>query len=131
MKALKFILIVVFVVVFVGVKNADAQAIVIRDNVIFFTIPHPYEDSGKVTFESISSKSTISSSGKIVKTATFELPKNNFLVPPKGRQTIIGANVIVDGITLTDERVVIKSSGKFKLVFHLNGAGANLPVGWQ
>jgi hypothetical protein len=38
-----------------------------------------------------------------------------------------------DGTTevITDEMAVLTKSGNLKFVYHSNGAGSNLPVGWD
>lgn len=131
MKALKFIFIAIFVLSTSVAKEATAQAIVVHDAELTFNVPHPNRDDAKIELISLSSKTTITPSGNIVKTATFQLPDDNFLIPEKGTKTIIVGKLTVDGVQLRDERVEIKKSGKFKVTFHMNGAGTASPVGWQ
>lgn len=130
MKALKFIFIATFVITVFVAKDASAQAIVTHDDELTFYVPHPNRNDEKKEFVSISSRTTITPAGNIVKTATFQLPEDNFLVPEKGTKTIIITRLDVAGVKLSDERVDIKKSGKFKVTFHMNGAGTASPKGW-
>ncbi|MBT3385081.1 MAG: hypothetical protein HN778_11420 [Prolixibacteraceae bacterium] len=134
MKTVKLIFVLIFVFGILNSYQARSQAIIIRDNTINFIAKNP--DTGLLEyFPSISSRTTLSASGTIVKTATFELYKNHFLIPEKGIN-IIGVRIEVETeegqlVDLTDEKVEIRQSGVFKVILHLNGAGTNLPVGWQ
>ncbi len=130
MKSLKFIFSAVFILTVFYSNSASAQAVIVRDNVLTFTCPHPAGDSRSTEFESITSKSIITPSGNVVKTAVFQLPEGNFLIPAKGEKSIIATRLEVDGIVLRDARVEVKSSGRFKVTFHLNGSGTSSPLGW-
>jgi hypothetical protein len=126
MKASKVFLIVLLAVGVSSSFQARSQAEVIFDNVVTFT-----DGNGEV-FESIDSRITLSASGKIMKTATFQLPQDNYLVPEKGI-SYIGAivkqtNVFGEEVIMYDVWVEITKSGRFKLVVHSNGAGVNFPA---
>ena len=105
MKALKLIFIAVIVITVFAANEAAAQAIVVHDSELTFYVNHPDRESPKMELKSLSSKTTITSFGNIVKTATFQLPDKNFLIPEKGTKTIIVGVLTVDGVELRDERV--------------------------
>lgn len=78
---------------------------------------------------SYSSRTTISTKGNVVKTIYFQLQDDH---PLMGYNIIIGIRVrLDDGTIISDEKVEIKKSGRFKVVLHRNGAGNALPIGWQ
>jgi len=114
--------------------EAKSQAVTITDNVMSFT------DKYDVTFYSIRSRTIELPLGYIVKTASFQLPKDHYLVPDKGT-TIIGLRYVLSYTTdddgnqipdefITDEKVDITHNGRFNVTMHLNGAGHFLPIGW-
>lgn len=131
MKSLKLVFFAVFVLTVFAVNDAAAQAIVIHDSELTFYVPHPNRGDATMDLKSISSKTTITPSGNIMKTATFQLPDDNFLIPEKGTKTIIVGKLTVDGVLLRDERVDVKKSGKFSITLHSNGSGTSSPKGWQ
>ncbi len=130
MKSLKLIFATVFILTVFYSNDISAQAVIVRDNVFTFYFPHPNRNCEKIAIESISSKSVVTPNGNVVKTATFQLPEGNFLIPGKGEKSIIAVNLDVDGIILRDARVEIKSSGTFKVTFHMNGSGTVSSRGW-
>lgn len=76
-----------------------------------------------------SSHTTITPSGNIVKYVYFQLQDDH---PLMGQNFIFAARIkLENGTYLVDERVKLNSDGRFKITVHLNGAGTNLPVGWQ
>ncbi len=122
--------------------EAKSQAVTIHDNVMTFT------DGKGDTFYSTRSKTIELPSGFILKTASFQLPEDNYLVPDKGTH-LIGMRFILSYLTdeygnpllddedkpipdefITDEKVDINHKGKFNVTMHLNGAGHFLPIGW-
>ncbi len=139
MKTLAF-----FILLCVGLSfsfQAESQTVTITDNEMTFTV-------GNETFYSTRSKTIILPSGFMVKTASFQLPKDNYLVPDKGTH-IIGVRYVISYLTdeygnfilddkgnkipdefLTDEKVDINHNGKFNVSMHINGAGHFLPLGW-
>lgn len=90
---------------------------------------------GEIIVESYASKTTITNSGNIFIEIFFQFPENHPAIPTSGKKLIeVGLEVEMHGggtIKLTDEKVEIHKSGKFKVSLHLNGAGTNLPIGWQ
>lgn len=130
MKSLKIIFSAIFILTVFYSNNASAQAVIVRDNVLTFRFPHPDRTSELITIESVSSKSTTTPSGNVVKTAIFQLPEGNFLIPAKGEKSIIATKLKVDGVVLRDARVEVKKTGTFKVILHLNGSGTSSPGGW-
>lgn len=130
MKLLKLIFAAVFILTVFYSNDASAQSVIVRDNVFTFYFPHPNRDSLPTAIESVSSKSVVTPAGNVVKTATFQLPEGNFLIPGKGEKSIIAVNLDVDGVTLRDARVEIKKSGTFKVILRMNGSGTASPLGW-
>lgn len=126
MKVSKVFLLMFFAFGIFSSFQAKSQAEVIFDNVITF------KDANGDIFESINSKTTLSASGNIVKTATFQLPKGHYLIPEKGVK-YIGArvketNIFGELVVMYDYRVAIDKNGKFKITVHSNGAGTIFPA---
>ena len=126
MKAKNIFLLMVFVACTLSSIQTKAQAEIIFDNVVTF------DDRNGGIFESIDSKTTLSPSGNITKTVTFQLPQDNYLVPEKGVNYISGrikqTNINGELVVMYDIWVEIPKSGKFKLVLHSNGSGNVFPA---
>lgn len=125
MKKLHLLFLFLFVYTLCTTQNAYAQAEVSFDNIIYFT------DADGNVFESVNSKTTLTPSGSIVKKATFQLPEDHDLVPPKGKNYIAirikTVDIFGEEHYLYDWNVSIGKSGEFKVVLHLNGSGAHTP----
>jgi hypothetical protein len=110
--------------------SVQAQAKVDNEFEISFIddngIPHP----------AVRAKKTISAFGNIIISASFQLPENHELVPPKGWWPRIievqFETISKDGtlVFISDEKVDIPSNGKFNVSLHMNGSGNSLPWGW-
>ena len=114
--------------------ETKSQVVVVHDQNMTFT------DADGAIHHSIRSKSITLPSGFLLKTATFQLPQDNNLVPDKGTK-VIGMRFVLEYTDdendkmipikfITDEKVDINHKGKFNVVMHLNGAGSSLPIGW-
>ncbi|NCB06940.1 MAG: hypothetical protein EOM73_02105 [Bacteroidia bacterium] len=90
------------------------------------------------TFELIGLENVrITPSGNFLRVVTFQLDKSHPLVqlanPVYIFSVIMRIDLDGDGTTevITDEMAVLTKSGNLKFVYHSNGAGSNLPVGWD
>ncbi|MEN8117673.1 MAG: hypothetical protein ABFS16_11880 [Bacteroidota bacterium] len=128
MKKLQLFTIVALVCILVPTQSIFAQAEIEFNNTITFL------DGKGGKFKSISSKTTTTPSGNIVKTATFQLPEGHHLIPEKGKEYIPVGITITDGYgvkyLLINRNIKVGKSGEFKVVLHLNGAGSEFPNGW-
>lgn len=126
MKKINFLFFVLFIIGIFGSFNAMSQAEVVFGNTVVF------KDKKGGVFECISSKTTMTPSGNIVKTATFQLPENHYLVPEKWTTYIAGiikeTNVFGEEVVMIDFNVAIHRNGKFKVEYHSNGAGNIFPA---
>ena len=93
-----------------------------------------FKDGDGGVFNSEESKTTITPSGNVVKTAHFQLPDGHFLIPKKGTNYLpVGLNYIDEygeKHVLANYNIKVGKNGKFKVVLHLNGAGSIFPLGW-
>lgn len=132
MERLRAVLIISLLCFLLPVKNSFAQAEVVKDGDKYSFVYNEDVKKGKdIRWETTnhSSKSTISSSGNIIKTLYFQLQDDH---PLMGQTFIFGARIKVDDdVYLVDEKVDLKKDGSFQVTLHRNGAGARLPVGWQ
>ena len=132
MKNLRAILIIGLLCFLLPVKNSFAQAEVVKNGDSYTFVFNEDVKKGKdIRWETTNyaSKSTISSSGNIVKTLYFQLQDDH---PLMGQTFVFGARIKVDDdVYLIDEMVDLKKDGSFQVNIHLNGAGTRLPVGWQ
>ena len=126
MRTIKLGFLLVFVCGIFSSFQAKSQAEVIFDKVIIF------KDGEGSIFPSISSKTTLSPSGNIVKTANFQLPKKHYIVPEKGKYYFIvkitETDIMGNQIKMYDCNVSIDKSGEFKIIYHSNGAGNIFPL---
>ncbi|SHF52631.1 hypothetical protein SAMN05444274_10665 [Mariniphaga anaerophila] len=89
------------------------------------------------TINSGSEKMVITKSGNFLWTITFNVDKENPIMNFSGPIRIIELSLKydIDGDgedeTIIDTMAVLTRSGKLKFVFHANGAGKRLPVGWD
>mgnify|MGYP000415733920 CR=1 FL=1 len=129
MKKFKLIFLLIFVSsLFLTVKTYAQAEIVIGKEVVFY-------DKDKNPHSSISSKTTLTPSGNIVKTAYFQLPDKHDLIPEKGK-TFVAAKITsadIDGneVTMYDINIGIDKTGKFKITYHSNGAGTVFPAKYR
>lgn len=130
MKTTGLFFVMMFLLSLSFAKNTTAQAIVDND---FYLV---FYDNDEVAHEAIRAKKTISASGMITITGTFQLDKDHPLVPPKGWwPTLIEVHLVTDGKNgeqefVSDEKVDIPQNGKFNVSLHVNGSGNSLPWGW-
>lgn len=79
----------------------------------------------------------VTPAGNYLRIVTFKLDKSHELVKLANPVYIFAVNMRADidgdGIieTITDEMAVLTRSGNLKFVYHVNGAGSALPVGWD
>ena len=127
MKTKNILLLLVFVACTLSSIQTKAQAEIIFDNVVTFK-----DSTIDGYFESINSKTILSPFGNITKTATFQLPKDNYLVPERGLNYIIArvkkTNIDGEEEVMYDAWVEIPKNGRFKIVVHSNGAGNKFPA---
>ena len=125
MKKIKFVFLLVFVSTLFLSFTANAQAEVIFDSDIIF------KDGQGEVFYSISSKTTLTPSGNIVKTADFKLPEDHYLVPDKGKNYIAtwikATDYLGNEVVMIDYNVTIDKSGYFTIKYHSNSAGTTFP----
>lgn len=112
-------------------NQSFAQAEVTRDDKVYsFKYLEDVKKGKDILWvtQSHGTKTTISSSGNILKTIYFQLEDDH---PLMGMKLIIGIRLMLDdGTIASDEKVEIKKNGSFSVVFHSNGAGSALPLGW-
>lgn len=130
MKTSKILLLIVFGTFFALQSYAQAEVTKNEDIYKFKYYEKIKKNKGILwETESSSTQTVISSSGNVLKTIYFQLQDDH---PLMGLNLIISIRVrLEDGTLIADEKVEIKESGKFKVSLHLNGAGTNLPIGWQ
>lgn len=125
MKNLKLFIFSIFACTLFLSFDANAQAEVIFNSDIVF------KDGQGGEFHSISSKTTLSPSGNIVKTAYFELPEGHILIPKSGKKfvaaKITGKDIDGNEVDMYDINIGIDKRGKFKITYHSNGAGTIFP----
>lgn len=125
MSKIRTIYLLLFVVGILSSYQAKSQAEVVVDKDVIF-----YDGEGGV-FYSESSKTTFTPSGNILKTASFQLPEDHFLVPGKGKYYIITRikeiDLLGNQVTMYDVNVAIDKSGKFTINYHSNSAGTIFP----
>ena len=132
MKRLKLILVLLF---FAPLFFCTATAQKKVDNQVETSV----SIKGKTgTFELIGLENVrITPSGNFLRVVTFHLDKSHPLVqlanPVYIFSVIMRIDLDGDSTTevITDEMAVLTKSGNLKFVYHSNGAGSNLPVGWD
>lgn len=132
MKSFKLILVLLF---FAPLFFCSATAQTKVDNQVETSVTI----KGKTgTFELIGLENVrITPSGNFLRVVTFQLDKSHPLVqmatPVYIFSVIMRIDLDGDGTTevITDEMAVLTKSGNLKFVYHSNGAGSNLPVGWD
>lgn len=129
MKTLKVVAFL-FVVFTLHTNSIFAQSNTIKD------VPFGLINSeGEVVVKSYASRTTITNSGNMLINIFFQLPEEKRAITMSGKKLLeVGLEVEMPGggsVKLTDEKVEIHKSGKFKVSLHFNSAGTNLPIGWQ
>lgn len=128
MRNLRAILVIGLLCFLLPVKNTSAQAEVVFGNTITFY------DEDRNPFPSIESKSIITPTGNILKTAVFQLPEGHNLIPEKGKNYIPAGLSVIDNNEekqlLINYNVKVGKDGKFTIVLHLNSSGSIFPRGW-
>ena len=94
-----------------------------------------FYDKDKKPHYSIHSKTTLSPSGNIVKTAVFQLPQGHSLIPENGKNfiaaKIISADIFGNEEMMFDINIGVDKTGKFKITYHSNGAGTITPAKYK
>lgn len=129
MKKVKLIFLLVFVCSTFYSFQVNAQAeVVFGKEVVFY-------DKQKEPHVSISSKTTLTPSGNIVKTAYFQLPEGHILIPKSGKNfvaaKITSEDIEGNEVDMYDINIGIDKRGKFKITYHSNGAGTIFPVKYK
>ena len=132
MKQLKLILVLLFLAP-LFFCSATAQTKVYNQLETSVTI------NGKTgTFELVGFENVrITPSGNFLRIVTFQLDKSHPLIQLANPIYIISVTMRIDlnddGTleVITDEMAVLTKSGNLKFVYLSNGAGSNLPVGWD
>jgi hypothetical protein len=129
MKKIKFAFLLFFSCSIILSLETFAQAEVVFGNEVAFY------DYDKEPHISISSKTTLTPSGNIVKTADFQLPEGHELIPEKGKNFVAAkiTSVDIEGnvVVMYDVNIGIDKTGKFSITYHSNGAGTISPAKYK
>lgn len=114
--------------IFLFYQHSYSQALVNNDYSLIF------DDNNGGEFKSVNAKIVLNPAGNIQITATFQLPKDNKLVPTSGTKTI-GVNQTTTDINGEPHVqwciTKINSTGRFTVNYHLNGAGYVFPAAYR
>ena len=147
MKPIQIILTLLFIGIFIPGKSFS-QATVDNnyDITVYLTRSYYGADSVVVvdtlyTLNSGIENIRVSSVGNFLRIVTFKLDKDHPLLqrllnsskPISVLRLTMQADIDGDGFeeTIVDEMAVLTRSGNLKFVYHSNGAGSNLPSGWN
>jgi hypothetical protein len=128
MKKKALVTTIILLSFFMFCQHVYSQAIVNNDYSLIF------DDRNGGEFKSVNAKIVLNPAGNIQITATFQLPKDHFLVPTSGTKTIGVKQTTTDIFGETHQLwciTKINSSGRFTVNYHLNGAGNIFPVSYS
>ncbi len=133
MKATAIFLFIVIITLFTTGK-ASCQANVSNENEIVFNLKDPKTGELLYVLTGGKEKLIISPGNTFLRTVTFKI-QNDDLLNFSGPVRIIELSMITDfgdgEVRITDTMAVLTKSGNLKFVFHSNGAGSELPGGWD
>ncbi len=133
MRTIKLVFLLVFVSGFFSSFTVTAQAIkTVLSNVTIEIKKVGYPDVPPILLTGGFQVTIESNNGNFLRTISFELEDEHELMTFDGPNRLIALSIRdEDGnLIVRDELAIITKSGNLKFVFHINGAGNRLPVGW-